>query len=344
MRAVNERGAAPSAGLNDVVDEVVRSSTATTGRHEWPPGVGRTHRGRGPSGRIRHQRRQSRLRRTLVVTLLALLVGTALARWREDPSTVLAGGVSQAALGQLADDPDERGTGSGPSPLETSTSPPGDPSSTAPQPVGSPPADPHADSDDPPSQAATPGPSLAAVPASGAGTVSAVEIPAGPVEDEGRPVTYGIDLEDGLPVAAVDFASVVSAALLDPRGWQTQDHVRFIPVSPTDRAAGAHVDIRVTLASPEMTAKLCAPLNTSTQQVSCWNGARAVLNLTRWMRGAATYPDLASYRNYLVSHEVGHGLGHLHSHCPTPGAPAPVMVQQTKDLEGCTPWPWPTAP
>ena len=101
----------------------------------------------------------------------------------------------------------------------------------------------------------------------------------------------------------------------------------------------------MTLASPSLTAKLCAPLETTVQQVSCWNGARAVLNLTRWIRGASTYgDDLASYRNYLVSHEVGHGLGHGHVQCSGAGRPAPVMVQQTKDLEGCTAWPWPTSP
>ena len=183
------------------------------------------------------------------------------------------------------------------------------------------------------------------VPSSGAGSISAVEIPAGAVKATGRTVAYGIDIEDGLPVSAADFAAVVHTVLVDDRGWQTKDGVRFVPVSPAERAAGAHVDIRVTLASPTLTATLCAPLNTSTEQVSCWNGTRAVLNLTRWIRGASTYGnDLTSYRDYLVSHEVGHGLGHGHVHCPGAGQPSPVMVQQTKDLEGCTAWPWPTSP
>jgi hypothetical protein len=68
---------------------------------------------------------------------------------------------------------------------------------------------------------------------------------------------------------------------------------------------------------------------------------RAVVNAMRWLAGAATYQDLHAYRAYVINHEVGHGLGHPHRGCPAPGAPAPVMVQQTIGLQGCAPNPWP---
>lgn len=98
-----------------------------------------------------------------------------------------------------------------------------------------------------------------------------------------------VEVEDGLPVTGADVARTVMTVLTDPRGWQAKDGVRFVPVSPQELAAGAAVDIRVTLASPSLTARLCAPLNMTAQQVSCWNGSRSVLNLTRWVQGASTY-------------------------------------------------------
>ena len=120
------------------------------------------------------------------------------------------------------------------------------------------------------------------------------------------------------------FAATVAGILSDPQGWQTADGVRFVPVSPAQIAAGAGVDVRVTLATPTLTGKLCGPLNVTAANVSCWWGGRAVLNLHRWVRGSATYgTDLTSYRTYLVNHEVGHGLGHRHVSCPAPGRPAP---------------------
>jgi len=180
------------------------------------------------------------------------------------------------------------------------------------------------------------------VPSHGAGTIKVLTVPAAPISTEGRTVHYTIETEDGLPVDAAAFVRVVQAVLSDPRGWQEKDGVRFVPVTPSASADGADVDLRVTVASPTLTARLCAPARVSVQQVSCWNDGRAVLNLSRWVRGAHTYgADLAGYRTYLVNHEVGHGLGHGHVRCPAPGRPAPVMTQQTKGLDGCTAWPFP---
>ena len=132
------------------------------------------------------------------------------------------------------------------------------------------------------------------------------------------------------------------SVLLDPKGWQKVDGVRFVNVTPAQAAKGAHVDVRVTLASPGLTDKLCAPMQTLSQ-VSCWNGERSVLNFRRWALGDDSYgSDVARYRVYQVNHEVGPRPGPPAPQCPGKGKRAPVMVQQTLDLGGCKPWPYPS--
>lgn len=182
----------------------------------------------------------------------------------------------------------------------------------------------------------------------GDGRFTVIAVPAGAPTASGpatpaRTVRYTVEAEGGLGANTRELATTVAAVLLDARGWQTQDKVRFVNVSPAAAAKGAHVDVRVTLASPDTTDRLCAPLETA-GQVSCHNHGRVLLNLRRWLLGADAYgTDLAAYRIYLVNHEVGHALGHGHVGCPGKGQDAPVMMQQTYGLDGCVAWPWPTA-
>jgi hypothetical protein len=179
----------------------------------------------------------------------------------------------------------------------------------------------------------------------GDGKLTPVAIPDGVLESppQGRSVRIGIETEGGLPVDATEFATAVATTLSDPRGWQAVDEVRFVAVSPAALTKGAKVDVRIALASPETTDRLCAPLRTR-GQVSCHSGGRAVINLRRWQLGAEAYgTDLAGYRTYVVNHEVGHSLGHGHAFCAGKGEVAPVMMQQTYGLQGCTAWPWPSA-
>ena len=182
----------------------------------------------------------------------------------------------------------------------------------------------------------------ATVPQQGNGRISVLTVPGPASTAAGRVVRYTVEMEGGLGVDAAQVARTVRGVLLDARGWQREDHVRFVNVSPAQADRGDAVDIRVTLASPALTDRLCHPLRTLSQ-VSCWNGTRSVLNLRRWLLGDDSYgTDVARYRVYQVSHEVGHGLGHGHRSCPAPGRRAPVMVQQTLSLQGCRAWPYPT--
>ena len=177
----------------------------------------------------------------------------------------------------------------------------------------------------------------------GKGTFTAYPL-AGSPATSGRPVTIGLDIEDGIVTDTSAVRRDISSALLDSRGWQAVDHVHFVMLDPQERSRGKKPEIIVTLASPDTVNKLCAPLETH-GNVSCAKSGRAVINLRRWMLGVPFYDgDLAGYREYVVNHEVGHTLGHDHQSCPRKGRPAPVMLQQTLGLQGCTPWPWPKQP
>lgn len=180
-----------------------------------------------------------------------------------------------------------------------------------------------------------------AVPTRGAGTTRVLAVPGADSAATGRTVRYTVEVEDGAGVDEGEYAQVVRDVLTDKRGWETQDKVHFVYVSPDAVRGGERPDVRITLASPDTVDRLCAPMATE-GQVSCNNGDRVALNAVRWTQGVPYYPDdLLHYRIYLVNHEVGHAIGHGHEPCPAPGRPAPVMLQQTLGLQGCTRYPWP---
>ncbi|MEW1842228.1 DUF3152 domain-containing protein [Nonomuraea angiospora] len=146
----------------------------------------------------------------------------------------------------------------------------------------------------------------------------------------GEVVRYLVEVEAGLPFEPAVFAADVHRVLNDVRGWARFERVDHGPVQ-----------VRVALSSPLLTTLQCEPLRTG-GELSCWNGTRSVINALRWAKGVPQYRgDLAAYRAYLISHEVGHGLGHGHEPCPGPGRLAPVMTQQSKSLDSCRPNPWP---
>jgi hypothetical protein len=180
----------------------------------------------------------------------------------------------------------------------------------------------------------TPEPTPVTIPASGTGRLVAVPGTAGPT-GPGTRMTYRLEIEGGLPLDGVAVAAQVQRTLTDPRGWQPIEHVAFV------RTPGP-ASFELILASPTMVDRLCYPLDT-VGQLSCRNGNRVILNAKRWVDAVPWYRGhLDDYRAYLVNHEVGHRLGHGHEGCPAPGAPAPVMVQQSKSLYGCAPNSWPS--
>jgi hypothetical protein len=166
---------------------------------------------------------------------------------------------------------------------------------------------------------------------------SFVVAPAGTFQTGTGPLrTYQVEVEASTGVDPAAFAAEVDAALGDARSWTGDGSVSLQRVPEGG-------EFRIVLATPATTDELCLPLQT-VGRFSCEQGGDAIINLDRW-NGAVEHwtVGLPAYRQMVVNHEVGHVLGHGHRSCPAAGAPAPVMQQQTKSLDGCleNPWPFP---
>lgn len=171
-----------------------------------------------------------------------------------------------------------------------------------------------------------------------------------PDSDDSDDYSYVVEVEDGIDTASFGggdaFSATVDATLSDPRSWISDGNYAFRHISVRSRETP---DLRIRLVSPETTREICG--GQIDLETSCFirgpdapdadgessgdaDAGRVIINAARWVRGAATFEgDLGSYRQYVVNHEVGHGLGYArHQPCPDDGVLAPVMMQQTLSL------------
>ncbi|MEU0880423.1 DUF3152 domain-containing protein [Lentzea sp. NPDC005914] len=171
-------------------------------------------------------------------------------------------------------------------------------------------------------------------------------------------VKYTVEVEEGVQVVggAAGFASDVDTILRDPRGWIGSGKHNF------QRVDSGKPDLRISLTSQMTTRQVCG--FQIKYEGSCFSSKdnRVTINVARWVRGAVSYQGaLVEYKQYVVNHEVGHGIGYEHRPCQEAGALAPVMMQQswgvsndylaalgtdrvTADGKVCRPnaWPYPT--
>ncbi|MFC7530540.1 DUF3152 domain-containing protein [Actinoplanes sp. GCM10030250] len=168
----------------------------------------------------------------------------------------------------------------------------------------------------------------------------------GPVVGAKGPLRrYRVAVEKGSNEDVRAFAEQVKATLGDGRSWAGTGRQRLQMVGGSERA-----DFTVLLATRDTAGRMCAQGGTNIRiggvpYTSCRTSGKAIINLDRWRGSAKPYLQarvgLATYRQYVVNHEVGHELGQRHQGCPKAGGPAPVMVQQTITLRGCKPYAWP---
>lgn len=134
-----------------------------------------------------------------------------------------------------------------------------------------------------------------------------------------------------------EFRLKLAAVYADPRGWSDGGKDTFVYVE-------SGCDYTAWLTAPALMTTFGAICD---DYYSCRVGPNVVINYDRWM--GATDPwnkaggNLENYRVMVINHETGHWLGFAHRNCTGAGQPAPVMQQQSVDLQGCTFNPWPTA-
>ncbi|WP_242623886.1 DUF3152 domain-containing protein [Micromonospora kangleipakensis] len=149
---------------------------------------------------------------------------------------------------------------------------------------------------------------------------------------------YRVAVEQGAGQDVDVFAATVDEVLGDRRSWIGSDELRVQRV-----AEEAAADFTIYLATPATSERMCAEGGLTTERyTSCRIPGRVIINLARWMESVPDYgAPLEVYRTYVINHEVGHEFGEEHQACPGPGAPAPVMQQQTYGLDGCVANAWP---
>lgn len=143
-------------------------------------------------------------------------------------------------------------------------------------------------------------------------------------------VPYAVEIGPGVEYKLSKFAKEVQDYLDDPRGWKSRGYT-FRSVKRDEK--------------PRMTIILTSPKTLRSngcedENLSCaiLNGGKVWINAMRWTSGsAASKQNLDGYRQYVISHEVGHALGYDHVDCPGDHELAPIMMQQTLGIGQCTP-------
>lgn len=186
-----------------------------------------------------------------------------------------------------------------------------------------------------PTESASPEPSGKGPKLKASGKFDAASVSQPPVSDSGELRSYAVRVETSAKLSANKVGKQVAGVLNDPRSWAGSGGIRFALVAEPDKA-----DFTITIAAPGTAAKLCKANPAGT----CTDGSDAVIDATQWKSTPEAYdgsqPD---WQAFLVNHAVGQLLGEKPAGCPKKAKPAPVMMPQAGDLDGCTanPWPYP---
>lgn len=134
------------------------------------------------------------------------------------------------------------------------------------------------------------------------------------------------------------FRSKLSSVYADARGWSLDGQVGFREVS-----SGCNFTAWLTRADlvPSFSSTICD------STWSCRVGNNVIINFDRWTNASPSWNgaggSLDEYRSMVINHETGHWFGFAHRYCGGAGQLAPVMQQQSINLQGCKFSAWPNA-
>jgi len=146
-------------------------------------------------------------------------------------------------------------------------------------------------------------------------------------------VNFDVSTRGSIKADPAEFSSIVESTLKDSRGW-IRAGVKFNKVASGGR-------LHIVLASGAEIDKYAG----CSAELSCTVYPYVLINDIRWRNATTSYTSaglsLNSYRQMVINHEVGHFLGHDHTETCGPNGVAPVMLQQSTGLRGCSGNSWP---
>jgi len=153
--------------------------------------------------------------------------------------------------------------------------------------------------------------------------------------DVRRVVRYHVETRGKITTSVREFRALAQATYEDARGWRGAG-IEFRPV-----ARGGAFTLVLSQAG------LVPGFSSGCSSMwSCRVGRFVIINQDRWKNASPAWNAanlaLRDYRHMVVNHETGHWLGLGHAGSPGKGRLAPVMMQQSKGLNGCRFNPFPT--
>lgn len=149
-------------------------------------------------------------------------------------------------------------------------------------------------------------------------------------------VTYDVATRGTITADLTEFKNLAGQTYADGRGWSR------LGITFQEVTSGGDFTLVLSEAS-----QLPSFSSVCSTDWSCQVGHYVVINQDRWLYASDSWNNsggsLRDYRHMVINHETGHWLGHGHASCGGVGQLAPIMQQQSIDLQGCNFNPWPLA-